>query len=108
MEMEMEVKDELNVQLDRLAAAAAMLEEAAARVGAVQVSAAAELTHELQDKLREAEATIASLRASGRRAGALVGKDAPDTAGGVDAALISLPVEQRIAVKAQLIRSGLL
>lgn len=108
MEMEMEVRDEMNVQLDRLAAAAAMLEEAAARVGAVQVSAAAELTHELEEKLREAEATIATLRASGRRAGTLVAKDAPESAGGLDAALISLPVEQRIAVKAQLMRSGLL
>ena len=108
MEMEMEVKDELSVQVERLAAAAAMLEEAAARVSAVEVSAAAERTHELEEKLREAEATIATLRASGRRAGALVGKDAPEAAGSVDAALISLPVEQRIAVKAQLMRSGLL
>lgn len=107
MEMEME-RDEMAVQIERLAAAASLLEEAAARVGAVQVSAAAELTHELQEKLLAAEATIASLRASGRRAGALVGKEAAEAGGGLDAALVSLPVEQRIAVKAQLMRSGLL
>ncbi len=108
MEMEMEVRDEITVQVERLAAAAAMLEEAAARVGAVQVHAAAELTHELEERLREAEATIASLRASGRRAGALVAKESSEEMGGIDAALVSLPVEQRIAVKAQLMRSGLL
>lgn len=108
MEMEMEVRDEMTVQLERLAAAAAMLEEAAARVGAVEMQAAAERTHELEEKLREAEATIASLRASGRRAGALVSKEPADGAGSLEAALSGLPVEQRIAVKAGLMRSGLL
>jgi len=71
---------------------------------------------ELARKLAEAEKTIAELRASsapreGRRTlpVSLVAKQdaaAPEPAA-LDAALASLSLEQRIAVKAQLLRSGL-
>ena len=105
MEMEMEV----DALVERLMGAAAMLEEAAARVGAVELAAAGSRVTELEERLREAEGTIASLRASARKGVGLQAKEASgEGAGGLDVALASLPVEQRIAVKAQLMRSGLL
>jgi hypothetical protein len=96
--MEMEMKDELQAQIDRLAGAAEMLE-----------------------RLAEAERTIAELRASVPAAGthqnrrtlpvSLLAKQETavgsiDTAA-LDAALVSLCPEQRIAVKSQLLRAGL-
>ncbi len=71
---------------------------------------------ELAQKLADAEKTIAELRASspsreGRRTlpvSLLARQDgtAPEP-GALDAALVSLSLEQRIAVKAHLLRSGL-
>ena len=71
---------------------------------------------ELAHRLADAEKTIAELRASstpreGRRTlpvSLLAKQDgsAPEP-GAIDAALVSLSLEQRIAVKAQLLRSGL-
>ena len=72
---------------------------------------------DLGRKLAEAEKTIAELRASsslreGRKTlpvSLLAKQDgsAPEP-GAIDAALVSLSLEQRIAVKAQLLRSGLM
>jgi hypothetical protein len=122
--MEMEVRDEVSVQVERLAAAAGALEEAAERLSGLTVSAAGTREAELEEKLRAAEATIASLRAgaagvagAGRKTisagvASLMAKSGVAMesieAGALDAALVSLSVEQRIAVKAQMMRAGLL
>jgi hypothetical protein len=110
----------------RLAAAIELLERAVPQAG---IAAAGEAVGpivamvegtpreaELTRKLAEAEKTIAELRASsapreGRRTlpvSLLAKQDgaAPEPAA-LDAALASLSLEQRIAVKAQLLRSGL-
>jgi hypothetical protein len=132
----MEIHDVLNAMqegLERLSAAAALLERAAGwmQAGEVQkVTATAENTRELEleRKLEAAERQIAELRAQatppGERAAAarktlpaattqlLAKQGLPmlDTveAGALDAALTGLSLEQRIAVKAQLLRAGLL
>ena len=112
MDMEMEVV-ELNASdalIDRLMSAAVALEQAAERVLGVELQAS---RHELEERLAEAEATIASLKASGRKTsaagvGKLVAKEGSGDGATVDAALGSLSVEQRIAVKAGLMRAGLL
>ena len=71
---------------------------------------------ELAQRLADAEQTIAQLRASsplreGRRTlpvSLLAKQDgSASEPGAIDAALVSLSLEQRIAVKAQLLRSGL-
>ena len=107
MEMEMEVRDEMAVAIERLAAAAGVLEQAAERLVAVELQA----SHGLEERLVEAEATIAQLRAGGRKtvaSGVMASKEGVALdAGSLDAALVSLSVEQRIAVKAGLLRSGL-
>lgn len=121
MEVRMEDGNELSPTLARLAAAAAALEQAAERIAGVTIagSCSGVVTHvsaresELEEQLREAEATIATLRA-GRRteacgAASLMAKEGrvPD-AGALDAALRSLSLEQRIAVKSEMMRTGLL
>ena len=132
MEMEMEVgmdgKDELSPVVERLAAAALALEEAAGRMASVSLDASSldavlervnAREAELAERLTEAEATIASLRAemsraAGRRTepcgvGSLVAREGRSAdAGALDSALKSLSVEQRIAVKAEMMRGGLL
>jgi hypothetical protein len=135
--MEMGMKDELGVTLDRLAAATGLLEQAVERLGQTQ-SAFAEATIdrivatvearrevELEEKLAAAQAQIAELQAragthssdSGRKTmppamTSLLAKQGVTLdsleAGALDAALVSLSLEQRIAVKAQLMRAGLL
>lgn len=102
--MEMEV----SAMVERLAAAASALEAAAQRLATLEVQASASREAELGERLQEAEATIASMKASGRKTvSSFVAKDASDGAL-LDAALTSLSVEQRIAVKAGLMRGGLL
>jgi len=108
MEMEMEVKDELGVALERLAAAAGLFERVSAREA------------QLEEQLQEAEATIVALRAEAARSagrktaasgvGSLVAKEGGVAveAGALDASLRSLSVEQRIAVKSEMMRAGLL
>jgi len=122
MEMEMEVKDELSVAIERLAAAAGVLELAAEKFAGLQVSASVGREQELreqqlEERLRAAEATIASLEAGrgGRKtlpAGvsllAKQGELREADQGGIDAALFGLSPEQRIAIKAQLLRAGVL
>ncbi len=110
MEMEMEVVETMTASdalVERLAAAAEALDQAAERLAGVAISAS---TAELEQRLREAEATIAALKAAGRKTshvGSLVAKEGSFEGGSIDSALGSLSVEQRIAVKAGLMRAGL-
>jgi hypothetical protein len=123
----------LSGTVERLVAAAAALEQAAERLlsrrGEVVISA----EEELEKRLGLAEVAIAALRATGvfapdgvthsatSRLGRktlplsmvnLLAKQGVTVdsveAGALDAALTSLSIEQRIAVKAQLMRAGLL
>jgi len=121
MEMEMEIGEEAGVVslVARLTAAAGMLEGAAERLAGRELDLQASIGRtttreaELEQRLTEANATIASLKAGRKTVPAgvanLMAKDglAVD-AGTLDAALASLSVEQRIAVKSQLLRSGLI
>jgi hypothetical protein len=137
MEMELEMKD----TVERLAAAAGLLEQAVERlaqrqndfaldaeasIGRIVATVERQREAELEEKLAAAEAQIAELKAAasvpsevthGRKTlpvsmANLLAKQGVTVetmeAGAVDAALVSLSVEQRIAVKAQLLRSGLL
>jgi hypothetical protein len=140
--MEMEMKDELGVTVERLAAAAGLLEQtverlaqrqsdfaldAEASIGRIVATVEGRREAELEEKLAAAEAQIAELKAAaasvpvavthGRKTlpvamVSLLAKQgvAVDSieAGALDAALGSLSMEQRFAVKAQLMRAGLL
>lgn len=116
--------------VERLSAATLALEQMVGRLaaGQAELAATAEETvgritatvesreTELEQKLADAERTIAELRASavvsGRKtlvAGSLVAKAAEGSEMvALDGALASLSVEQRFAVKAEMLRSGLL
>ena len=136
----MDHTEELSTTIDRLAAAAAALEQLASRITETDESTITRIvaqvedrrTSELEQKLAAAEARIAELEAaagapplsphSGDRVGSR--KTIPTTttnllakhgvsldsieAGTLDAALAGLSLEQRFAVKAQLLRAGLL
>lgn len=132
--MEMEMKDELGVTVERLAAAAGLLEQAVERLAQRQndfaldgriVATVEGRENELEQKLAAAEAEIAELKAAAGFVPAVVTsgrKTLPVTmanllakqgvsvdsiqAGDLDAALVSLSMEQRFAVKAQLMRAG--
>jgi hypothetical protein len=140
--MEIEMKDELGSTVERLAAAAGLLEQAVERlaqrqndfaldakasIGRIVATVEGRREAELEEKLAAAVAQIAELKAAaasvpvavtyGRKTlpVAMVNLLAKQgvtvdsmEAGAVDAALVSLSVEQRIAVKAQLMRAGLL
>lgn len=138
--MEMEMKDELGLTVDRLAAAAGLLEQAVERlaqrqsafaedaeasIGRIVATVEARREAELEEKLAAAELKIAELQARGASATPATGRKTLPTAmtsllakqgvtidsleaGALDAALVSLSLEQRIAVKAQLMRAGLL
>jgi hypothetical protein len=136
--MEIEIKDELANTVERLAAAAGLLEQAVeklaqrqndfaidaeASIGRIVATVEGRREAELEAKLAAAEAQIAELKAAasvathGRKTlpVAMVNLLAKQgvtvdsmEAGAVDAALGSLSIEQRIAVKAQLMRAGLL
>ena len=125
MEMEMEVREEAGViaLVDRLTAAAGLLEHTVERLAGREIDLeasfgrAASRETELERLLAEAEATIASLKAGRKTLPAgvatLIAKDGANDGRGVelaalDAALVSLSLEQRIAVKAQMMRSGLI
>ena len=132
MEMEMEFVPGLAAELEgitgRLTAAASLLESAATRFIEIDLSAASRVPADardltcvsaLEERLAAAEATIASLRAEASAAkrpshtvSRLVAKHSADSAeaepGALDAALRSLSLEQRIAVKSGLLRAGLL
>ena len=138
--MEMEMKDELGITVDRLTVAASLLEQAverlAQRQSAFAEDAEASISRivatvesrreaELEEKLAAAELTIAELQARSVTGAPAAGRKTLPTAmtnllakqgvtvdsleaGSLDAALVSLSVEQRIAVKSQLLRAGLL
>ena len=140
--MEIEMKDELGSTVERLAAAAGLLEQAVERlaqrqndfalnaeasIGRIVATVEGRREAELEEKLAAAEAQIAELKAAASSVSVAVThgrKTLPVAmvnllakqgvtvdsmeAGAVDAALVSLSVEQRIAVKAQLMRAGLL
>jgi phosphoserine phosphatase len=139
--MEMETKDELGSTVERLAAAAGLLDQALeklaqrqndfaldaeASIGRIVATVEGRREAELEEKLAAAEAQIAELKAAASVSAAvthgrktlpvamvnLLAKQGVTVdsmeAGAVDAALVSLSIEQRIAVKAQLMRAGLL
>ena len=132
--MEMEMKDELGAFVQRLAAAAGLLEQAVERLAERQQDAEASIGRisatvdaDLEERLAAAETQIAELKAASASAPATVTNGrktlavgmttllakqgvAVDSleAGALDAALVSLSMEQRFAVKAQLMRAGLL
>ena len=132
--MEMEMKDELGAFVQRLAAAAGLLEQAVERLDERQKEAEASIGRisatvdaDLEERLVAAEAQIAELKAgaasapvavtNGRKTlpvamTTLLAKQGVTVdsmeAGALDAALSSLSMEQRFAVKAQLMRAGLL
>lgn len=133
--MEMEMKDELQAQIDRLAGAAERLEQLVSQQGSFAANAEASIGRivatvenqremELMERLAAAEKTIAELRASAaasvpvsvtneNRRTVPMGLQVKQEggvgieAGALDAALVSLSMEQRFAVKAQLLRAGL-
>ena len=136
------MKDELGVTVERLAAAAGLLEQAVERlaqrqndfaidaeasIGRIVATVESRRESELEEKLAAAEAQIAELKAAassvpktvtnGRKTlpvamVSLLAKQGVTVdsmeAGALDAALVSLSMEQRFAVKAQLMRAGLL
>ena len=138
----MERNEELTQMVERLNAAAALLEQAAERLSERQSSfamdaeasigrivATVEARHEaeLEEKLAAAESKIAELEAAAASVPATVTNgrktlSASTTtllakqgvsldsieAGALDAALTSLSMEQRFAVKAQLLQAGIL
>jgi hypothetical protein len=138
--MEIEANDMLNASMEKLNAAASLLErivavleqQHAVATGEVQ-KIVAEVDHpasyserelELERRLAQAEQQIAELRAQESKT-ASIRKTLPATttqllakqgitsldsieAGALDAALTGLSLEQRIAVKSQLLRAGLL
>ena len=119
MEMEMEVS--MDAWMDRVSAATAAIEAAVERVAGIQVQAAQSREIVLEQRLAEAEETIVALKAqaamhSARKTAGpamLLAKDGAKDgvaleAGALDAALTSLSIEQRIAVKSQLLRAGVL
>ena len=120
MEM-VELMEQLNAAVGALEAAAARLGEreiaAEERVARISATVASEREEELEAKLEAAEQTIAELRAQGAggRRTAVVSTVAKRVAAGeamdagsLDAALASLSIEQRFAVKAEMLRAGLL
>jgi hypothetical protein len=135
--MEIENNDMLCASIEKLDAAASLLERAVAQLeqreaatGEVQKIVAeveagvSERELELERRLAQAEQQIAELRAQESKAGSarktlpaattqLLAKQGVTSldsieAGALDAALTGLSLEQRIAVKSQLLRAGVL
>jgi len=133
MQMEMiENNADLETTVARLTAAASLLEQAMERLNERQQSAeatigriSATVESALEERLAAAEARIAELMATAANTVPATVTNARKTlpagmatmlakqgvtveAGALDTALTSLSLEQRIAVKAQLLRSGLI
>lgn len=133
--MEIEAKDMLEASVEKLNTAAGLLERMVAHleqratgdvekiVAEVDGPAVSEREMELERRLAQAEQQIAELRAQESK-GASARKTVPATtaqllakqgitslesieAGALDAALTGLSLEQRIAVKSQLLRAGI-
>jgi len=113
--MEETMMVDLNATLERLAAAAEALERAVAKQNEVAVEAQASIARivaEAETKLTHPEIATRKTVTAGTammlaKQGVDVGTVALD-AGAVDGALAHLSVEQRIAVKAELMRAGML
>jgi len=131
------MNEELSITIDRLAAAAAALEQLASRITETDESTITRIVAQIEDRreseleqklaaaeqkiaeleARTAAATEAAAPASGRKTASIattnllakhgVSLDSIE-AGTLDAALAGLSLEQRFAVKAQLLRSGVL
>lgn len=116
MDMEMEVNAEQGIDalVQRLTVAAAALEHAAAAIAerGIDLQATAREA-QLERLLAEAEAQLAALKSQRKTqpggVATLVAREAgtPEP-GALDTALASLSVEQRIAVKSQMLRAGLI
>ena len=111
----MEEEMELLELAERMEAAVAAMERAVAasgeRVEKIVATVESEREAELERKLEEAEARIAALQAaagSRKTVGVMMAKDGAEVSvgGALDGALAMLSVEQRIAVKAELLRAG--
>ncbi len=90
---------------ERLRSAEAKLAEAESKISALSAAASKEPT----GRKTVAVGTIATLAKQGISAGALEGLESGRLeAGALDAALVSLSIEQRFAVKAEMLRAGLL
>lgn len=121
--MEMEMNDDLGITIDRLTAAAGLLEQTVERL-TEKIAAAEQKLAALEARANEPAGCPTSHRdvGSGRKTlptqmttllakqGVTLGSLEAGSldAGSLDAALSSLSIEQRIAVKAQLLRAGLL
>ena len=106
-----ELAERMEAVVRKMESAMTRMEEES--VGRIVATVESEREAELAKKLEEAEAKIAELQAAagaGRKtasAGAMSSKLVDGIeAGSLDAALASLSVEQRIAVKAELLRAG--
>ena len=125
--MQIETREELDSATERLTQAAAALEAAAARLNTFDLEATQSREQHLAAQLAEAEATIKHLQATALQTTTNRKTTAPGTllaregmaregialeagalGGALDQALACLGIEQRIAVKAQLLRTGLL
>ena len=126
----MDATERLQAAAERLEKTAAWLEERqaamtgdVARIVATVDAAADTRQRELERKLEEAEQQIAELKAQAAASGGRktipmstmqllakqgIGNVESLEAGSLDAALTGLSLEQRVAVKAQLVRSGAL
>lgn len=127
-QLEAQLETRLMGAIERLEALQGALHEslnASASVGPIVATIDNEREAELERKLADAEATIVELRAQSATAPArktlpagmatmlakqgLTGESVGSMeAGALDAALTSLSIEQRIAVKAELLRAGML
>ena len=90
---------------ERLSAAESKLHEAEARIAELSAAAAAS-TASASGRKTAAVGMVATLAKQGISAGAL--QTGRMEAGALDAALTSLSIEQRFAVKAEMLRAGLL
>lgn len=94
---------------DRLRAAEIKLVDAQARIAELSAAAAASGNSGLPGRKTAAAGMIATLSKQGISAGALESLESGRLeAGALDAALASLSIEQRFAVKAEMLRTGLL
>jgi GTPase len=103
--------------VERLEQVAARIEakiavDAEASIGKIVATVAGAREGELERKLADAEAKVAAMQAasSGRKTagvGRMLAKEGAVDEGALDAALASLTVEQRLAVKGELMRAGL-
>jgi hypothetical protein len=118
--MEMEMNDDLGITIDRLTATAGLLEQTVERL-AEKIAAAEQKLAALEARAEAGCPTsrrdVGSRKTLPTAMTTLLAKQgvsldalASDSieAGAIDGALASLSIEQRIAVKAQLLRAGLL